>query len=228
MYKLYQVHHVLYSKEALHISYCPMASVISPLQAPTNRFFFLGGQRAEDVERPRRRSVRATVNSPTIRPFVVEHGGQGRSIQRAGMRAVSNDASQVPAPGPVTRYLAKLEISVMPTPSRTAATPATWPQAFERRKVTSSLGSCALPGTRARARARRPPPRPRWGPSGGRGSASSARPGGRQLLVRERDPESAPVVLLDLRARVAERRVGAVAGDVHCPDSIPCRPGRRR
>ena len=44
------------------------------------------------------------------------------------------------------------------------------------------------------------------------------RPGARQLLVREGDPESAPVVLLDLGVGVGERRVVAVAGDVHRPD----------
>ncbi len=39
-----------------------------------------------------------------------------------------------------------------------------------------------------------------------------------QLLVGERDPEAAAVVLLDLGVRVRERGVVAVAGDVHRPD----------
>ena len=61
------------------------------------------------------------------------------------------------------------------------------------------------------------------------------RPGRRQLLVREGDPEAPPVILLDLRVRVGEGGVVAVAGDVHAPDIHPQiavvaggHPGRQR
>ena len=44
---------------------------------------------------------------------------------------------------------------------------------------------------------------------------------GRQLLVRERDPETPGVILADLRVRVAEGRVGPVPGDIHAEDVHP-------
>src|SRR5439155_10958920 len=51
-------------------------------------------------------------------------------------------SSQAPAPGPVTSYLAKLEISERPTALRTARhSSPTGPCAFERRYVTSSRAS---------------------------------------------------------------------------------------
>ena len=46
-------------------------------------------------------------------------------------------------------------------------------------------------------------------------------PGSRQLLVRECDLKPPPVILLDLRIRVAECRVVAEPGDVHRPDIHP-------
>ena len=85
--------------------------------------------------------VRATENSPTIRPSGLSIGV---SAMRPGFgsRLVNRPCSHSADPGPVTRYLAKLEHSVSPTRSRTARhSSATTGNALDRRNVTSSTGS---------------------------------------------------------------------------------------
>ena len=84
--------------------------------------------------------MRATENSPTMRPCGLSIGV--RTMRPTfGSRFVNSPCSQAAAPGPETRYLAKFDVSVSPTRSRTAwHSSATSGKALERRKVTSSSG----------------------------------------------------------------------------------------
>ena len=163
--------------------------------------------------------MRATENSPTMRPCGLSIGV--RTMRPTfGSRLVNSPCSQPAAPGPETRYLAKFDVSVSPTRSRTAwHSSATSGKAFERRKVTSSSGG--RPGRWNQSACSRPNDR---APHGvvpveaivHRGHVERPRRG--QLLVGERDPEAAAVVLPHLRVGVGEGGVVAVAGDVHAPD----------
>ena len=136
-----------------------------------------------------------------------------------GRRLVNSPCSHSAAPGPVTRYLAKLEHSVRPTRSRTARhSSATTGNALERRNVTSSTGSS--PGRWNHSGCSSPKPAPHTAlcsvSRSYTGVVCSGRAGG-QLLVRERDPEPPAVVLPHLGVGVGERRPVAEPGDVHAP-----------
>ena len=79
-----------------------------------------------------------TVKSPISLPLSFNIGESVNRPSRGSLLA-RICSSQAPAPGPVTSYLAKLEISDMPTALRTARhSSPTCPCAFERRYVTSS------------------------------------------------------------------------------------------
>ena len=83
----------------------------------------------------------ARVKSPIRAPRGLSMG-VSTILPSAGRRLASSRPSHGPAPGPVISYLAKPEVSVMPTPSRTARhSSPTGPCALERRKVRVSTGS---------------------------------------------------------------------------------------
>ncbi len=163
--------------------------------------------------------TRATENSPTMRPC-------GLSIAVSairptlGRRLVNNPCSQSALPAPDTLYLAKFEHSVRPTRSRTARhSSATSANALERRNVTSSTGSS--PRTLEPQRMLEPEAGAPDGVVLGEpviDGSGVKRPGGGELLVRERDPEPPAVVLAHLGVGVGEVRPVAEAGDVHRPD----------
>ena len=126
-------------------------------------------------------------------------------------------SSQAAAPSPLTRYLAKLEIS--------AARPARAPRAPPRDMV--EIGRAA-PGEGVLHALRREPQR-HLEPVGNAPLRALRReqvvdrrrlerPPGRQLLVREADREAPRIVLAHLGVGVGHRRPVAVAGDVHRPD----------
>src|SRR5690606_16544096 len=84
----------------------------------------------------------ATVKSPISLPSSFSIGASAMR-PGAGSLQASIRSSQSPALSPVTRYLAKLEISIRPTRLRTACTSAaTCSKSVERRHENSSLAPC--------------------------------------------------------------------------------------
>ena len=162
--------------------------------------------------------VRATENSPTIRPSGLSIGV---SAMRPGFgrRLVNRPCSHSAVPGPVTRYLAKLEHSVRPTRSRTArhssATTRERVGAPERDVLDRFLAGTLEPQRVLEPEAGAPHRVVRGEAVVHRRRVQ--RPSRRQFLVRERDAEAPAVVLPHLGVGVGE--VGPVAepGHVHPP-----------
>ncbi len=118
------------------------------------------------------------MKSPITRPSSFSIGASTiRPV--SGSRPASIRSSQASAPGPLTAYCAKPEMSRMPTAARTARTSAaTWGKSVERRHENASR----TPGGANQSGTSRPQAAPNSAPSAARrswiGEVRSCRPAG--------------------------------------------------